>query len=66
MIKPIKFSQRKVVNIEDKTKLDQGYLTKVKEYTKEMIKTKETNNQFIAATEDKFNRKMYLAVYLII
>ena len=34
MIKPIKFSQRKVVNIQQKTKLDTEYLSKIKEYVK--------------------------------
>jgi len=58
LIKPINFSQRKVVNIQDKTDSDLNYLTKVKDYMKEMSKIKETNNQYISNIEEIYNKKM--------
>ncbi len=58
MIKPIKFSQRKVVNIEEKTKMDSEYLSRVKEYTKEMKEVKESNNQFIARNDEKYQKQV--------
>lgn len=58
LIKPIKFSQRKVVDIENKTKLDTQYLEKVKDYTKEMAKKKKSYQDFITKNEKVFNEKL--------
>jgi len=63
MIKPIKLSQRKIVDIEKKSKLDSEYLTQVKNYAKEMNKKKGMNNQYISDVEEKFNKKCNLYYY---
>ncbi len=58
LIKPIKFSQRKVVNIEQKTEQDTKYLDKIKDYKKLMETRKNTYNKEVDQNEKVFNEKL--------
>jgi hypothetical protein len=58
LIKPIKFSQRKVVNIEQKTEQDAKFLEKIKNYKKLMEINKQTYNKEVKHNERVFNEKL--------
>ncbi len=58
MIKPINFSQRKVFDIELKTKQDSDYLEVIKEYSKLMMKRKKGYLDTVSENEKIFNEKM--------
>ena len=59
LIKPIKFTQRKVVDIEKKVQQDSDYLEEIKEYHKIMKERKRSNNELIKRNEKVFNEKLY-------
>ncbi len=58
LIKPIKFSQRKVVDIDHKTKQDAEYLDLIKDYSKIMYKRKKTYMDSVQENEKIFNEKL--------
>jgi hypothetical protein len=58
LIKPIKFSQRKVVDIEQKTEQDSKYLEKIKNYKKLMELNKQAYNREVKQNERVFNEKL--------
>lgn len=58
MIKPINFSQRKVVDIEHKTKQDSEFLEVIKDYSKLMMKRKKNYLDTVSENEKAFNDRM--------
>jgi hypothetical protein len=59
MIKPIKFSQRKIVDIEYKAKQHADYVKNVKEISKLMTERKKSYLGYVSENEKGFNEQLY-------